>query len=327
MPKSLSIKELSKKEELFTSGHRLCSGCGAPIVVKMVVMAIDYPSVVANATGCLEVSSCISEFTAWKIPWMHSAFENAAASISGVETMYRSLKKQGKISDEIKFIAFGGDGGTYDIGFQSLSGAMDRGHDMLYICYDNGAYMNTGIQLSSATPFGANTTTCPVGSHNAGKLRQRKDITKIIAAHGVPYVAQASPSHWQDLMKKVRKAVEIKGPKFINILAPCNRGWRTQTNDAIRLSRLAVDTCYWPLFEIENGVTKITHTPKDKKDIVRYLKPQGRFKHMFTSENEWMLTAAQEYVDAYWVRLQQEQLCFASQEQAEQIKVENLNWQ
>jgi len=290
-------------------------------------MAIDYPVVVANATGCLEVSSCISEFTAWKIPWMHSAFENAAASISGVETMYRSLKKQGKISDDIKFIAFGGDGGTYDIGFQSLSGAMDRGHDMLYICYDNGAYMNTGIQLSSATPFGANTTTCPVGSHNAGKLRQRKDITKIIAAHGVPYVAQASPSHWQDLMKKVRKAVEIKGPKFINILAPCNRGWRTQTNDAIRLSRLAVDTCYWPLFEIENGVTKITHTPKDKKDIVRYLKPQGRFKHMFTSENEWMLTAAQEYVDAYWVRLQQEQLCFASQEQAEHIKVENLNWQ
>jgi pyruvate ferredoxin oxidoreductase beta subunit len=258
---------------------------------------------------------------------MHSAFENAAASISGVETMYRSLKKQGKISDEIKFIAFGGDGGTYDIGFQSLSGAMDRGHDMLYICYDNGAYMNTGIQLSSATPFGANTTTCPVGSQNAGKLRQRKDITKIIGAHGVPYVAQASPSHWQDLMKKVRKAVEIKGPKFINIIAPCNRGWRTQTNDAIRLSRLAVDTCYWPLFEIENGVTKITHTPKDKKDIVRYLKPQGRFKHMFTSENEWMVTAAQEYVDTYWARLQQEQMCFASAEQAEQIKVENLNWQ
>jgi pyruvate ferredoxin oxidoreductase beta subunit len=327
MPKSLNIKELSKKEELFTSGHRLCSGCGAPIVVKMVVMAIDYPLVVANATGCLEVSSCISEYTAWKIPWMHSAFENAAASISGVETMYRSLKKQGKISDEIKFIAFGGDGGTYDIGFQSLSGAMDRGHDMLYICYDNGAYMNTGIQLSSATPFGANTTTCPVGSHNAGKLRQRKDLTKIMAAHGVPYVAQASPSHWQDLMKMVKKAVVIKGPKFINIISPCNRGWRTQTNDAIRLSRLAVDTCYWPLFEIENGVTKITHMPKDKKDVVKYLKPQGRFKHMFTSENEWMVTAAQAYVDAYWARLQQEQQCFAPPEHAEQVKVENLNWQ
>jgi len=327
MPKSLSIKELSKKEELFTSGHRLCSGCGAPIVVKMVVMAVDYPLVVANATGCLEVSSCISEYTAWKIPWMHSAFENAAASISGVETMYRSLKKQGKISEEVKFIAFGGDGGTYDIGFQSLSGAMDRGHDMLYICYDNGAYMNTGIQLSSATPFGANTTTLPVGTKSAGKLRQRKDLTKIMAAHGVPYVAQASPSHWQDLMKKVRKAVEIKGPKFINIIAPCNRGWRTQTNDAIRLSRLAVDTCYWPLFEIENGVTKITHTPKDKKDIVRFLKPQGRFKHMFTSENEWMVTAAQEYVDAYWARLQQEQQCFTPSEHGEQVKVENLNWQ
>jgi pyruvate ferredoxin oxidoreductase beta subunit len=327
MPTSLSLKELSKKEELFSPGHRLCSGCGAPIVVKMVMLAAQYPIIAANATGCLEVSSCISEYTAWKIPWMHSAFENAAATMSGIETMYRSLKKQGKISDEIKFIAFGGDGGTYDIGFQSLSGAMERGHDMTYICYDNGAYMNTGIQRSSATPFGADTTTCPAGSKCPGKLQQRKDLTKIIAAHGVPYVAQASPSHWQDLMKKVRKALEIKGPKFLNIIAPCNRGWRSQTNDAIRLSRLAVDTHYWPLFEIENGVTRITYTPKDKKELMRFLKPQGRFKHMFTSENEWMLTAAQEHVDAYWERLQREQECFAPQNGTRLPNPEHLNWQ
>ncbi len=309
----LSLKEISKQEESFTPGHRLCAGCGAPIVVKMVLMASKYPLVASDATGCLEVSSCISEYTAWNIPWIHSAFENSAATLSGVETMYRSLKKQGKITDDIKFIAFGGDGGTYDIGFQSLSGAMERGHDMIYVCYDNGAYMNTGIQRSSATPFGADTTTCPVGSANPGKLQHRKDLTKVIAAHGVPYVAQASPSHWQDLIRKVRKALEIKGPKFLNIIAPCNRGWRTQTNDAIKMSKLAVDSCYWPLFEIENGITKITHMPKEKKPVVDFLKPQGRFKHLFAPENEWMLKAAQEYVDVYWARLQREQACYADQ--------------
>ncbi|NTU41894.1 MAG: pyruvate ferredoxin oxidoreductase, partial [Nitrospirales bacterium] len=259
MATPLNLKELSRKQDLLTGGHRMCSGCGAPIAIKMVLMAAEHPLIAANATGCLEVSTCISEYTAWNIPWIHSAFENAAATISGVETMYRSLKKQGKIDKEIKFIAFGGDGGTYDIGFQSLSGAMERGHDMLYVCYDNGAYMNTGIQRSSATPFGSDTTTCPVGSAvPAGKIQERKDLTKIMAAHGIPYVAQASPSNWTDLMKKVRKALSIKGPKFMNIIAPCNRGWRSRTDDAILLSRLAVETCYWPLFEIENGVTRVT---------------------------------------------------------------------
>ncbi|MCL5978195.1 MAG: thiamine pyrophosphate-dependent enzyme [Nitrospirae bacterium] len=314
MATPLSLKELSKKEVLLTAGHRMCSGCGAPPVVKMVLLASDYPVVASNATGCLEVSTCISEYTAWKIPWIHNAFENAAASLSGVETMYRSLKKQGKIDKEIKFIAFGGDGGTYDIGFQSLSGAMERGHDMLYICYDNGAYMNTGIQRSSATPFGADTTTCPAGSVVPGKLQQRKDLTKIMAAHGIPYVAQASPSSWSDLMKKVRKALEIKGPKFMNIIAPCNRGWRSRTDDAILLSRLAVETCYWPLYEIEDGVTKITVKPKEKKPLVDFLKPQGRFKHMFAPENEWMLKQAQEEVDKNWERLLKEEAFTASLE-------------
>lgn len=306
----LNLKELSKQPELFAPGHRMCTGCGAPIVVRMVMMAAQYPLVVANATGCLEVSTSIAEYTSWKTPWIHNAFENAAATIAGVETMYRSLKKQGKINDEIRFIAFGGDGGTSDIGFQSLSGAMERGHDMTYICYDNGAYMNTGIQRSSATPFGADTTTCPVGSESQGKQQQRKDLTRIMAAHGIPYVAQASPSHWQDLMRKVRKALDIKGPKFINIISPCNRGWRTKTNDAIQLSRLAVETCYWPLFEIENGITNITVTPKAKKPLTEFLKPQGRFKHMFAPENAWMLEAAQQHVDACWDRLQREQTLF-----------------
>ena len=282
----------------------MCSGCGAPIVVKQVLMATDYPIVASNATGCLEVSSCIQEYTAWKIPWMHSAFENSAATISGIEAMYNSLVKQGKMEDRnVKFVAFGGDGGTYDIGFQSLSGAMERGHDMMYVCYDNGAYMNTGIQRSSATPFGADTTTCPAGDVIPGKPQQRKDLTRIMAAHGIPYVAQASPGNWMDMMKKVQKAFEIKGPKFLNVLSPCNRGWRSKTNDAITLAKLAVETCYWPLFEIENGVTKITVKPKEKKPLVDFLKPQGRFKHMFSPENEWMLKQAQEYVDAQWERL------------------------
>ncbi len=315
----LRLKELSKQEDRFAYGHRMCAGCGAPIVVKQVLMATDYPIVAANATGCLEVSSCISEYTAWKIPWIHSAFENAAATISGVEAMYRSLVKQGKIDDkEVKFVAFGGDGGTYDIGFQSLSGAMERGHDMMYICYDNGAYMNTGIQRSSATPFGANTTTCPAGEVIPGKPQNRKDLTKIMAAHNIPYAAQASPGHWMDLMKKVRKAFEIKGPKFLNIIAPCNRGWRSRTDDAITLSKLAVDTCYWPLYEIENGVTKITVKPREKKALTEFLKPQGRFKHMFAPKHEWMLEQAQEYVDRQWERLQKEEAFWAGEEKTEE---------
>lgn len=300
MATGLTLKELSKKEVLLTSGHRMCSGCGAPIIVKMVLLASEYPIVAANATGCLEVSTCISDYTAWKIPWIHNAFENAAATLSGVETMYRSLKKQGKIDKDIKFIAFGGDGGTYDIGFQSLSGAMERGHDMLYVCYDNGAYMNTGIQRSSATPYGADTTTCPAGSVIQGKPQPRKNLTKIMAAHDIPYTAQASPSHWMDLVKKVKKALEIKGPKFMNILSPCNRGWRSKTDDAIQLSRLAVETCYWPLYEIENGVTKVTFKPKEKKPLVDFLKPQGRFKHLFAPENENMVKNFQEMVDKEW---------------------------
>ncbi|MEW6410463.1 MAG: thiamine pyrophosphate-dependent enzyme [Nitrospirota bacterium] len=308
MAEPLKLKDLSKKEDLFTHGHRMCSGCGAPIIVKMVLLASDYPIVACSSTGCLEVSSCISQITAWKIPWIHSAFENAAATIAGVESMYRALKKKGKTDKEIKFVTFCGDGGTYDIGFQSLSGAMERGHDMLYICYDNGAYMNTGIQRSSATPFGADTTTSPAGSVIPGKLQPRKNLTKIMAAHDIPYVAQASPSHWSDLMRKAKKALEIKGPKFMNILSPCNRGWRSRTDDAIELSRLAVDTCYWPLYEIENGVTKITHKPKVKKPIVDFLKPQGRFKHLFSPENEWILKRLQEEIDREWENLQRESL-------------------
>ena len=312
----LRLKELSKRPDRFSHGHRMCAGCGAPIIVKQVLMATEYPIIASNATGCLEVSSCIQQFTSWKIPWIHSAFENSAATASGVEAMYRSLVKQGRIEDKnVKFIAFGGDGGTYDIGLQSLSGAMERGHDMLYVCYDNGAYMNTGIQRSSATPFGADTTTCPAGDVIPGKMQKRKDLTKIMAAHNIPYAAQASPSHWSDLIKKVRKALSIKGPKFLNVISPCNRGWRSKTNDAITLSRLAVNTCYWPLYEIENGITKITVKPKEQLPITDFLKPQGRFKHLFAPNNAGLLKHIQEDIDHDWAKLQKEMAFWAEEKE------------
>jgi len=316
MSTKLSLKELSKKEDLLTGGHRLCAGCGAPIAVRQILLAAEKPLIAANATGCLEVSTSIFPYTAWKIPWIHSAFENAAATISGVEAMYRSLKRQGKITKDMKFIAFGGDGGTYDIGFQSLSGAMERGHDIVYVCYDNGAYMNTGIQRSSATPKGADTTTCPAGSVVQGKPQKRKNLTKIMAAHNIPYVAQASPSDWRDLMTKARKAINVDGPAFLNVIAPCNRGWRTPTDNAIELCKIAIDTCYWPLFEYENGKLTINHKPKEKKPVTEFLKTQGRFKHLFAPHNEALLAQIQEDIDKDWETLLREEAC---QQEAPQV--------
>ncbi len=310
----LRLKELSKKEDLLTGGHRMCAGCGAPIAIRQVLLAAEMPVVVANATGCLEVSTTIYPYSAWKVPWIHTAFENAAATLSGVEAMYRALKKKGKIKERIKFIAFGGDGGTYDIGFQSLSGAMERGHDIVYICYDNGAYMNTGIQRSSATPLGANTTTSPAGKVIPGKLQPRKNLTKIMAAHGIPYVAQTTPAHWRDLMTKVRKALEVDGPAFINVLSSCNRGWRTPTDRAIEDCKLAVETCFWPLYEYENGKLTINQKPKEKKPVVEFLKTQGRFKHLFSPENEHLLKKAQELVDKEWEDLLREERMWKAEE-------------
>jgi pyruvate ferredoxin oxidoreductase beta subunit len=296
----LTLKELSKKQDLLTGGHRLCAGCGASIVVRQILLAAEDPVVVTSATGCLEVATTIYPYTAWRVPFFHSAFENSAATAAGVEAMYQSLKKQGKIDRKIKFIAFGGDGGTYDIGLQSLSGALERGHDFTYVCYDNGAYMNTGIQRSSSTPMGAATTTSPAGKVIPGKMQKRKNLSKIVEAHDIPYMAQASPSLWKDLMLKVRKALNTEGPSFLNIVSPCNRGWRSALDGAIRESQLAVDTCFWPLYEVENGKTKVTYTPKEKKPLVEWLKIQGRFKHLFKPKNEWIIKVMQEGVDKEW---------------------------
>ncbi|MBI5232780.1 MAG: pyruvate ferredoxin oxidoreductase [Deltaproteobacteria bacterium] len=300
-----TLKELARKDELFTGGHRLCSGCGIPPIVRLILRSTNAHIVASAATGCLEVGTTIYPYTAWRIPWIHSAFENAAATITGVETAYKALKKKGRIpaDREIKFVAFGGDGGTYDIGLQSLSGALERGHNFLYVCYDNGAYMNTGIQRSSATPLWSNTTTSPVGDVIVGKQEWRKDLTRIVAAHNIPYVAQASANNWADLSKKAEKALKVQGPTFLNVLSPCPLGWYSKPEDAMKDSKLAVDTCYWPLYEVENGVLKITYKPKEKKPIIEWLKPQGRFKHFLKPENKGLVSALQERVDLEWQRL------------------------
>jgi pyruvate ferredoxin oxidoreductase beta subunit len=300
-----TLKELAKKKDLLAGGHRLCAGCGAPIAIRQILLAAEDPVVLANATGCLEIGTSIYPYSSWRVPWFHSAFENAAATIAGIESMYRSLKKQGKIPPDkkIKFIAFGGDGGTYDIGLQALSGALERGHTFLYVCYNNEAYMNTGIQRSSSTPLGASTTTSPAGKVIPGKVQHRKDLTAIVTAHNIPYAAQAVPSYWRDLIAKTQKALAVEGPSFLNVLAPCHRGWRTPINSAIELGRVAVETCVWPLYEVEEGVYRLTYKPKTKKPLLDWLKPQGRFAHLFRPENQEILAALQKEVDQQWEKL------------------------
>lgn len=243
-------------------------------------------------------------YTAWEDSYMHNAFENAGATLSGIETAYHALKKKGKISANYKFITFGGDGGTYDIGLQSLSGAMERNHDMVYVCYDNGAYMNTGIQRSSATPMFADTTTTPVGKCSNGKMQNRKDLASIIANHDIPYVAQSTfIGTMKDLYEKSEKAIYTPGAAFLNIMSPCPRGWRYDTPDIMKICKLAVETCYWPLFEVVEGKWILNYEPKKKLPIEDFLRPQGRFKHLFKPGNENLLVQYQEEVDRRWENL------------------------
>jgi pyruvate ferredoxin oxidoreductase beta subunit len=302
---AVRLKDLSNMEDRLVAGHGLCTGCGISLIFKIVLRASEDPIVMANATGCLEICTSIFPRTAWKCMWIHSAFENAAATIAGVEAMFKSLKNKGKIPADrkINFLATGGDGGTYDIGLQSLSGAMERGHKIVYVCYDNNCYANTGGQRSSATPLGASATTSPAGSKSPGKLQKRKDLTKILAAHNIPYVAQASPHRWQDLYNKAKKAFEADGPAFLNGLCLCPTEWKYPEAMGIKLAGLATDTCAWPLYEVENGKYKINYKPKEKKPVLEWLKPQGRFRHLFKEENAWMLEQIQADVDRDWEEL------------------------
>ncbi len=306
MAYTYSLKEQVQKPERFAGGHRLCAGCGAAVAVRGVLRALrpEDKAVAAVATSCLEVSSFLYPYTAWQDSYIHTAFENAGATAGGVEAAYRVLKKKGKIDGTFKFIAFGGDGGTYDIGLQSLSGAMERGHDMVYVCYDNEAYMNTGIQRSSSTPRFADATTTPAGTVIPGKPQNKKDLTAIIAAHNIPYVAQTTfLGNFRDLHEKAEKAIYTVGPAFLNIMAPCPRGWRYEAQDLAEICRLAVETCVWPLFEVEYGVWKLNYEPKHKLPVTEYLKKQGRFKHLFKPGNEWMIEEIQKFVNGKWEAL------------------------
>ena len=301
-----NLKEQLSKKERFVGGHRLCAGCGAGITVRAVLRALDEndKAVVTNATGCLEVSSYMYPYTAYTDSYIHCAFENAAATCGGVEAAYNVLKKKGKIDDTFKFITFGGDGGTYDIGFQSLSGAMERGHDMVYVCYDNEAYMNTGIQRSSSTPRFADATTTPVGTQSYGKKQNKKDLSEILAAHNIPYVAQTTfMSNFRDLHEKAHRAIYTEGAAFLNVLSPCPRGWRFQAQDMAQICRLAVETCVWPLYEVMEGEWHLTYLPSKKLPVEEFMVKQGRFKHCFKPGNEWMIEEAQKYVDEQWEKL------------------------
>ena len=298
-----NFKEVMSKPERLAPGHRMCAGCGGTIAERMVLRALHEgdKAVIGNATGCMEVSTFMYPYTAYEDSFIHNAFENAGATMSGVETAYIALKKRGKIDDTYKFITFGGDGGTYDIGLQSLSGAMERNHDFVYVCYDNGAYMNTGIQRSSATPMFADTTTTPVGTKSVGKMQNRKDLASIIADHDVPYVAQTTLlSNFKDLYEKAEKAIYTEGACFLNVMAPCPRGWRYPTEDIMEICKLGVETCYWPLFEVDHGKWILNYEPKKKLPIEDFLRPQGRFKHLFKKGNEDLIAQFQAEVDRRW---------------------------
>ena len=296
---------LVPKEELFVQGHRACQGCIPALMLRQITKAIGRDLIVCNATGCMEIIASPYPFNSWEVPWIHVAFENTAAVASGVVEGMEVLRRKGRYYTGKKpaVLALGGDGGTMDIGLQALSGALERGTDFVYLCYDNEAYMNTGIQRSSATPTGAHTTTSPAGSVIPGKVQWRKPLTEIIAAHHIPYVAQACPSNWRDLMDKSRKAAAAQGPSFLNVFADCNRGWRHGTDTTVEVMRLAVDTCYWPLYEVDNGVWKLNYKPKEKKPVEEWLKTQGRFSHLFQPQFRHVIDEIQAKVDEEWASL------------------------
>lgn len=298
-----TLQEIVTKQVPLAPGHRMCSGCCIPVIVNTIIAASDKPVIIANATGCLEVASTIYPFTAWKVPWMHLTFENAAAVAAGIETAYKAFKKRGKMKDDVNIIAFGGDGGTYDIGFQALSGALERGHKFLYVVYDNEGYMNTGNQRSGATPFGADTTTVPQGTMSIGKTQWRKNIVEICAAHRIPYAAQAAAHNTLDLFNKAKKAFAADGPSFIAALQPCTTNWKYDTALTMAYSKLAVETNFWPLYEVENGKVHINYKPKERKPIEEFLKGQGRFRHLFKPENKHVIEEMQKMIDEEWKRL------------------------
>lgn len=277
----VKVEERDKfNDHLFASGHTACPGCGQSLAARLVLRASGRNVMVVNSTGCLEVFSSKYPESAWEVPWIHSLFENTSAVAAGIEA---ALKITGQL-DRVRVIAQGGDGSTADIGLGAISGMLERGHDVLYICYDNEAYMNTGIQRSGSTPYYARTTTSPPGKVSLGNWRPKKDVPQIALAHGIPYVAVASVGYPMDLDRKVRKALSIRGPKYVQIHVPCPLGWGTAPERTIDFARLAVLTGLYPLYEVENGELRALKIPK-KVPVEEYLKEQVRFRHLFGKED------------------------------------------
>jgi len=264
------------KEELFASGHRACAGCGEALTLRHLMKAAGKNSIVVSATGCMEVVSSPYPQTSWEVPWIHVAFETAASVASGIDA---ALKKQGRRKG-INLIALGGDGASFDIGFGAISGALERGHKFTYVCTDNEAYMNTGVQRSGATPLYANTTTSPAGKKIIGKLEPKKPLPLIVASHGIRYVAQVSVANLLDMQNKIKKALNTEGPSFIHAYCPCPVGWRHDSGQAINIARLAIETRVFPLYEIENGILKFSRKIENPVPVLEYLKTQGRFRHL-----------------------------------------------
>jgi pyruvate ferredoxin oxidoreductase beta subunit len=307
-----NIRDIAEKPDLFLSGHRACAGCAPATVLRMVMKATRGPTIVTEATGCMEVISSIYPYTSWATPWLHTAFETAAANASGIDAALKAQKRKGQLKEHVDIIAFAGDGGTYDIGLQALSGALERGHDFLFVLYDNEGYMNTGIQRSGGTPLGASTTTTPAGSVMQGKLQHKKPISDIVVAHGIEYVATASPYYWKDLLTKVRKGLEVEGPAFLHVFAPCPRGWRSEPANSIDYSKLAVESCVFPLWEAVNGQYQLSSpsklialAPQKKKSASEYMKGQGRYRHVFTPQGKKLLDKIQSWTDERWAKLLQ----------------------
>jgi pyruvate ferredoxin oxidoreductase beta subunit len=309
-PLIFNLRQLAEQRtSALLPGHRMCAGCTAPLVVKLASFAFRGPTIVVSPTGCLEVSTTIYPWTSWAVPWIHNAFENAAATASGIYAAINALKKTGRLKyDHVDIVVFAGDGGTYDIGFQALSGMAERGDDVLYILYDNEAYMNTGIQRSGGTPKFAWTTTTPVGKVLPGKPQHKKPIAEIMVAHKILYVATGTPAHWLDFMKKVRKGLEVNGPAFIHALSSCNRGWRVEEALSVEVLRRAVDTCYFPLWEwmpetgylLTDRSLVIARNPALKQPIEKFLEIQARFRHLLRPENKELVKQIQEYIDSVW---------------------------
>ncbi len=283
----LYVPKLAPRKEYFAPGHRACVGCGEMLAVRQVCKALGRETIVINSTGCIEIVSSLFPQTTWEVPWMHTLFENASAVASGVESAIKVMQRKGRYRDKkVNILAMGGDGATADIGLQSLSGALERGHNLLYVCFDNEAYMNTGIQRSSSTPYGAVTTTSPSGSHSIGQQTQKKNLAAIAVAHNIDYVATASPAYPFDLMDKITKAMKVDGPTYVQVFSPCPTGWRSPGELSVALARMVVETGVFPLYEVIKGEYKLSMDFEKLRPVKEYMKPQGRFRHLTEDDIE-----------------------------------------